>query len=116
MGLPETEYPMMAGRVPPTSTKGVGVCTTINVDRGFGVTVGKSNNIEFGFGVYVAGRVVVAIGCGLDSRGAADTGCNATYAIPTRAMPPKPVRFSTQANVTQMDSFFWRGAGIIACP
>ena len=94
----------------------MGVCTTINVDRGLGVTVGKSIN-EFGSGVYVAGSVVVAIGCGCDSCGAAaDTGCNARYAIATSAIPPNPAKFNTQANVTQMDSLRWRGADLIPFP
>ena len=114
MGLPETEYPMTVDRDPPASTKGVGDCTTINVDSGFGVMVGKTNN-EFGSGVYVAGSAAVEIGC--DACGAAaDTGCNATYAIATIAMPAKPARFNTHASVTQMDSLRWRGADINPFP
>ena len=48
-----------------------------------------------------------------DSRDAADTGCNATYAIATSAMPPSPARFNVHANVTQMDLFF--GAARTLC-
>ncbi len=95
-------------------TNGVGVSTTIIVERGLGVMVGRFS--EKTSGVYVGG--IVAVRFVFTHDGAAETGFNAKYANATSAIPPKPSMFKPQARMTQGESFALRGLGfaIISLP